>query len=245
MKHLISLSLIILGTLPLLSQTPEKMSYQAIIRTNENTLVSNTNINLKILIKQGTPTGITIYEENHSATTNINGLVSIEIGTGTIINGNFSSISWFDSSYFVETQFAINGDNNFNLIGISQLLSVPYSLHAKTAEYVLNTPDVSPFRAEVITVTNNRMLNVADIYNTIACTSTATVSIPLNFNAMEIGDTINLEAHNGTILTIAATAGVSLNYINSGTAQFISKSGNVRFGLLRKSGTNEYIISGQ
>ena len=59
-----------------------------------------------------------------------------------------------------------------------------------------------------------------------------------------MGDTINLEAHNGAVLSIQASSGVTINYSNL-NAQFTSTAGNVRFGLLRKSGVNAYIISGQ
>ena len=51
---------------------------------------------------------------------------------------------------------------------------------------------------------------------------------------MEVGDTINLEAHNGALLTVIAAQGVELNYVKAGTATFESNTGNVRFGLLRQ-----------
>jgi hypothetical protein len=47
------------------------------------------------------------------------------------------------------------------------------------------------------------------------------------------------------VLTIQAAAGVTINYKAAGSAVFTSAAGNVRFGLLRKSGLNAYIISGQ
>ena len=55
---------------------------------------------------------------------------------------------------------------------------------------------------------------------------------------MEIGDTINLEAHNGAALTIAGDSDVQINYVMGGSAIFESETGNVRFGLLRKMGLN-------
>ena len=246
MKYIFTFLVCLSFSLSVFAQTPEKMSYQAIIRSSDNTLLINSNVSLKILIRQGGPTGTIVYEETHSETTNGNGLVSLEIGLGNSIQGSFSSIPWEQSTYFVETQVDVTGSSNYSMTGVSQLLSVPYALHAKSAETITG-PIVSttPYRAKVYELTVSRNITASDINNTIACTNTSTFSIPLNFTAMEVGDTINLEAHNGAILTIKAAAGVSLNYTNSGSAEFNSRVGNVRFGLLRKSGSNTYIISGQ
>ncbi|MGC6431123.1 MAG: hypothetical protein ACON5F_08790 [Jejuia sp.] len=245
MKQLTALTLLLLCSLSLFSQTPDKMSYQAIIRNSDNTLAINTDVSLEVIIRQDSPTGAIVFEENHSASTNANGLVSLEIGTGNGVLGNFSNIPWHENTYFVETLVDVNGGTNFSLIGISQLLSVPYALHAKTAESITTPLAPIPYRAEVINFGSNRTIAETDVNNTIACTTTATFTITANFAAMEIGDTINIEAHNGAVLTVLAENGVTLNYTNNGTAQFVSESGNVRFGLLRKSGANAYIISGQ
>lgn len=245
MKYIFNLLFCLAFTATFFAQTPEKMSYQAIIRSTDNTLVSESNVSLKILIRQGAPNGSVVYEENHFVSTNSNGLVSLEIGTGTVTQGRFSTISWAQGSYFVETQVDATGGSNFNIVGVSQLLSVPYALHAKSAETVTGPIVALPYRAAVIPLTSSRTVTLSDINNTIACTSSSNLTIPSNFSAMEIGDTINLEAHNGAILTVIANTGVTLNYTNSGTAVFNSRAGNVRFGLLRKSGQNDYIISGQ
>ncbi len=246
MKYLFTYFLFFLFSLSIFAQTPEKMSYQAIIRASDNTLLINTNVSIKILIRQGNTTGSVVFEETHSESTNGNGLVSLEIGTGNNIQGNFSTITWEQNSYFVETQVDVTGGSNYSLMGISQLLSVPYALHAKSAE-TLTGPIVatSPYKAQVISFTTSRNITSTDINNTIACTASSTLTIPPSFSTMTIGDTVNLEAHNGAILTVTAGAGVSLNYTDNGNAVFSSSAGNVRFGLLRKSGTNAYIISGQ
>ncbi len=245
MKHLYILLLFVATTISMYAQTPDKISYQAIIRANDNSLVTNAVVSVRILIRQTTTTGTVVYQESHTKTTNANGLVSLEIGTGTTTIGNFGQIVWSQGPYFIETQVDITGGSNFNIIGISQLLSVPYALHAKTAESIVGGTNTSPYKATIIPLTASRNINTADVYNTIACTVSSTLTIPSGFSDMLIGDTINLEAHNGATLTILGATGVSINYTDAGNAQFISQSGTVRFGLLRKSGTNAYIISGQ
>lgn len=245
MKLTLTLLLFVTVTLNIFAQSPEKMSYQAIIRSQDNSLVDNSNISLKIIIHQGTAAGTNIYQETHSVKTNGNGLVSLEIGTGSIITGNFSAIAWQSGPYFIETQVDVYGGVNYNIIGVTQLLSVPYALHAKTAERIVGTNGTNPYKAVVVPFTTSRGIASSDINNTIECTTSATLTISLGFGAMAIGDTINIEAHNGAALTIKAATGVTINYNANGSANFPSITKNISFGLLRKSGVNAYIISGQ
>jgi hypothetical protein len=244
MKRILTL-LFVTVTLTVFGQSPEKMSYQAIIRAQDNSLVTNSNISLKIIVHQGSVSGTTVYLETHSVSTNSNGLVSLEIGTGRIVTGSFSSIAWEKGPYFIETQVDVSGGTNFNIIGITQLLSVPYALHAKTAERIVGANGANPYKALIVPFTASRNIAGSDVYNTIECTTSATLTLTSGFGTMAIGDTVNLEAHNGAVLTIQASSGVTINYKANGTAQFSSAAGNVRFGLLRKSGLNAYIISGQ
>ena len=72
--------------------------------------------------------------ETHSTSTNANGLATIEIGGGTIVSGSLSGIDWSASTYFIKTETDPTGGTNYNVTGTSQILSVPYALHAKTAK---------------------------------------------------------------------------------------------------------------
>lgn len=119
-----------------LAQAPNKMSYQAVIRNSGNALVINQVIGMRISILQTTPNGVSVYVESQSPTTNANGLVSIEIGGGSVLQGNFSAIDWADGPYFVKTEVDPSGGNNYSIIGTTQLLSVPFALHANTAENI-------------------------------------------------------------------------------------------------------------
>ena len=245
MKLILTILLFVTVTLTIFAQAPEKMSYQAIIRSQTNSLVKNLDISLKVIVRQSATTGTEVYEETHLVKTNSNGLVSLEIGTGNILSGTFSAIAWEKGPYFIETQVDATGGTNYNIIGITQLLSVPYALHAKTAERLVGASNTNPSKAAVIPFTSSRSIAASDINNIIECTTSATLTLTSAFGTMAIGDTINLEAHNGAVLTIQAATGVTINYTSSSSALFASITGNVRFGLLRKSGLNSYIISGQ
>jgi uncharacterized protein (TIGR02145 family) len=130
-KYLLNLlSFLVIGNL-LFAQAPDKMSYQAIVRNSNNVVVSNHAVGMRISILQGTATGTSVYTETQTPTTNANGLIAIEIGTGTVVSGSFANIDWANGPYFVKTETDPNGGTNYTLTGTSQLLSVPYALYAK------------------------------------------------------------------------------------------------------------------
>ena len=115
------------------AQTPNKMSYQAIIRNTSNALVGNSAVGMRISILQTSASGTAVYVETQTPTTNANGLASIEIGGGTVVSGNFSTINWANGPYFIKTETDPTGGNNYTITGTSQLLSVPYALYAANA----------------------------------------------------------------------------------------------------------------
>lgn len=75
------------------AQSPQKMSYQAIIRNSSEVLVADTEIGIQISILQNSETGSAVYVETQTATTNANGLVSLEIGAGVPTSGDFSLLT--------------------------------------------------------------------------------------------------------------------------------------------------------
>jgi len=115
------------------AQSFEKMSYQAVIRNSNNALVINTSVGMQISILQGSANGTVVYSETQNTKTNINGLVSIEIGAG-ISNGTFSQIDWTNTPFFIKTETDPTGGTNYTITGTSQLLSVPFAFHATTAD---------------------------------------------------------------------------------------------------------------
>jgi len=62
-------------------------------------------------------------------------LVSIEIGTGAT-SDDFSAIDWANGPYFIKTETDPTGGTTYTITGTNQLLSVPYAMHAKTADTV-------------------------------------------------------------------------------------------------------------
>ena len=149
MRKLFTLLVAVLLTASVFAQAPEKMSYQAVIRNTGGTLVASTQIGMEINIRQGSETGTVVYTETQTPTTNANGLVSIEIGGGA----GFSTINWANDDYFIETKTAVVAPlTTYTITGVSQLLSVPYALNAKTADNGITTAQADAITANTAKV---------------------------------------------------------------------------------------------
>ena len=85
------------------AQPPHTFSYQAVVRDAGGELVKEQTVGMQISILQGSETGTAVYSETHQKNTNANGLVSLEIGNGTAVSGNFADIDWADGPYFIKT----------------------------------------------------------------------------------------------------------------------------------------------
>jgi uncharacterized protein (TIGR02145 family) len=125
--------LLVMVSITLFSQAPQKFSYQTVIRNSSNQLLSNQQIGIKISVLQGSESGIVVYSERHTPSTNANGLATLSIGTGSVLSGNFQNINWASGSYYIQTETDPNGGNNYTITSTQQLLSVPYALYAETS----------------------------------------------------------------------------------------------------------------
>ena len=128
MRKLLTVLVAGLVSATMFAQAPQKMSYQAVIRNSGNTLLASETVGMKISILQGSSAGTAVYVETQTPTTNSNGLVSIQIGAGTPVAGTFSGINWASGPYFIQTETDPTGGTAYSIIGISELMSVPYAL---------------------------------------------------------------------------------------------------------------------
>ena len=143
MKKITTLLAALTILLTIQAESPQKISYQAIIRNTKGALVTNQNVGMKISIQKwviAIPKSYysTIYAETQSSATNENGLVSIAIGKGTLVEGSvlFKDINWGAEPLFLKTEIDPAGGNAYSITSTTELLSVPYALHAKTANSV-------------------------------------------------------------------------------------------------------------
>ncbi len=145
MKKILFLLGIVLGSHIAFAQVPEKMSYQAIIRNATGQVLPNQSVAIKASILQGSPAGAAVYSERLTGNTNTNGLITLEIGSGTVLTGTFNTINWSTGSYYLKTETDLAGGTNYTIIGTNQLLSVPYAMFAKSAGSVNAGSFVIPY----------------------------------------------------------------------------------------------------
>ena len=125
------------------SGAPNGINYQAVIRDNQGTLVSNSPVAIRINIRQNSASGIVIFSEKHLVTTTQYGLVNFVIGAGTFLGlgGPFATINWGNGPYFLDLGVAFSGLPNpttYMAYGTQQMMSVPFALYAKSSGNLLN-----------------------------------------------------------------------------------------------------------
>ncbi|WP_103068152.1 hypothetical protein [Aquimarina sediminis] len=178
MKRIITLLLCLLS-IPLSSlaqDSSKRISYQAIIRDVSNTVLANTDVGVQITILQSSATGSSIYSETQNVTTNINGLANIIIGSGS----DFENIDWTDGPYFIKVEIDPSGATNYIMSTVNQLLSVPYALHAATADFA-ETADYNTLTNTPTTITTAQSAKIDFI----------TITSPVDINQLQTEVTAN------------------------------------------------------
>lgn len=180
MKRIITTTLFLSLIMMSWAQSPERMSYQAVVRDASDQLVANSAIGMQISILQTSATGIAVYIETHNPTTNGNGLATVQIGGGTVVAGSFAAIDWSNGPYFLKTETDPSGGTVYTISGTTQLVSVPYSLYAETAGSVaidlVNDADADP---------TNEIQSLQLSGQNLTISGGNTVSLPITGNTMD------------------------------------------------------------
>ena len=117
-----------------LAQSPAGINYQAVARDANGELLKNQTIKVQFTILQGAnlSSASPVYTEEHSSvSTNQYGLFTLVIGKGTPSLGTdvLTSPSWGSSNQFLKVE--IDAGSGYDLVGETQLMSVPYALYAE------------------------------------------------------------------------------------------------------------------
>ncbi len=132
-KHLAFISaLLLLSCTSIFGQAPQSFKYQTKAKDASGNNIVNRSVSFRMSIVQGNVSGPVVYKETDTATTNQFGLATLDIGKGAVIKGSMSAINWSNGPYFIKIEFDPNGGSNFALMGISEMLSVPYALYSQS-----------------------------------------------------------------------------------------------------------------
>lgn len=116
---------------------PQAFNYSAVARNAAGQPIATSTIGIQISILKTSSTGASVYSENHFVNTDAYGLFNLIIGGGSVQSGSMSTIDWSNDNYYLKVGMDVNGGTNFLNMGTTQLLSVPYAMHAKTAETLI------------------------------------------------------------------------------------------------------------
>ncbi len=119
-------------------QSPDAFKYQAVVRDATGQVIINQDVSFQISILSGSTDGSSVYMETHTTTTNQFGLVNLNIGNG-VTTDDLTNIDWGSNLFFIQVELDQNGGTDYQLMGTTQLLSVPYAIHAKTADSIIGT----------------------------------------------------------------------------------------------------------
>jgi len=125
-------ALFILISFSLFAQTPEGVSYQAVLRNSAGLPMNTQSVSVRFTIHQNSVNGLSVFSEIHPSTTTVTnqfGLVNLKIGS--VNTTDFPLINWALGTYFLQVE--VDPGTGFEDLGATQLLSVPYALYAKTA----------------------------------------------------------------------------------------------------------------
>jgi N-acetylneuraminic acid mutarotase len=191
------------------SQSPQAFQYQAILRSDDGNPVINTAVSLKISILSNTIQNAIFYAESQNTVTDNFGRISLQVGKGTVLTGEFSEILWESGQTFIKIEFDPAGGSNYQVLGQTQLLSVPYALYANRSG---NTYIAGPG----ISITGNTISNIGDLSasNELQVLSKIGNNISLNPGGGAVTDSDNqtlAATVNGTIRQVQISGGNSIS----------------------------------
>ena len=137
------------------AQAPQAIPYQAVARDNSGNPIVNQLISLRFTIRNGSAVGTIVYRETQSKTTNLLGLFTANIGQGTVVSGNFTTVDWALGSKFMQVEMDATGGNAYIDMGTQQLLSVPYALNAGNGNWNKTGNNISNSNIGNVGVGNN------------------------------------------------------------------------------------------
>ncbi len=168
MKKNTGLSLVLLITMiSTYAQLPQAFKYQAVIRKN-NVTISNQLVRVKMSILLNSSSGLPVFSQVDTLTTNSFGLANLLIGSGGVDSGSLQTIDWSTGVYFLKTELDETGGTNFHFLGTSQILSVPYAMYsARTnthAKFEVNGTNLLPTDTALFEVKDKSGRPVFSVY---------------------------------------------------------------------------------
>ena len=114
-------------------------NYQAVIREGGK-VVENKSVNLRLSVMLDNKV---YYSEQHSATTNAYGNVSVSVGEGKPLIGKFEDIPWESMRVMMQVEVSADGTDNYTNMGSMQIQPVPYTIYAARTTTVIQPKEAT------------------------------------------------------------------------------------------------------
>ncbi len=152
MKNILITVSFILVCLIAYSQVPQTINFQAQARGSDGKLLESEPIKTRFSILESSSSGSPVYIETHDATTDNSGLYNLSIGSGTTVQGDFTTINWSIQPKFLKVEVDAGDGSGFRLISTFQLASVPFAFYAAKADTSMHDSD-----KQSLSVTGNQL----------------------------------------------------------------------------------------
>jgi len=129
--------LFFLLTLGFTSLFAQGFNYKALLTDSNGDIVSNQAVDVKFTILNSSNTAV--YVETFNVNTDANGILSVNVGEGTVVSGNFNNIDWGSDTYSLKTEIDLNDGNGYQDFGTTEFKYMPY---AKSADHAAVADDV-------------------------------------------------------------------------------------------------------
>jgi len=183
----------------------------------------------------------------------------VPLGNGSVVTGTFSGIDWSSNSHYIEVEMDPAGGNSYQVMGVSQLLSVPYALYAESSGTDGATGPLGPARPLVSGTAGQTLRNsgstwaatnavyVESFGNVGIGTTSPTERLDVNGDIAISGSSRSIMANNGAF-NISSSTGIDLiidNDDNSTSSIFrIKKNGDGSEVLMQVSEDGNVTIGG-
>jgi hypothetical protein len=202
---------------------PQAFSYSAVARNSYGTPLDSQNIGVQFTILQGSAVGSTVYQENQFTATNQFGIFTLQLGTGAVQQGAFNTIVWGSNTYYLKVGLDATGGSNFQTMGISQFLSVPYAIYADSSGH-------SPKTYQILSLSNDTLYlsNGGNVY-----LGNYRDSLVLNNDTLQLshGNQVVLPGNNFIVkINNVPITDPSINHVMIGPTTFLTQN-NYRYDL--------------
>jgi hypothetical protein len=224
------------------------MPFQELLIDFGGETVLRTEVGIRVTILQGVDMDSVVYQELHlRKKTNNNGMVSFVIGEGLPATGGvYKAIDFADGPYFIKREYDLNAGSDYTIENTSQMVSVPFAMHATLADTTLWAPypwqDSLPSNLKILTT------NADETYSWISPEIPIGVASEGQFLSVDSSGTISwvdnkLPSFPQTNKVLGVNSSSSFEWMDEVKLPTTGGSGDKPYNALGHDGTNLSLIA--